>query len=119
MQAVNFFLVGVSFLGTAYTAALTHGYGGTAGVVCLVGCCTTLCFHEVDRRIRRLLKAGEKAMRPLERRLAAATGVSALRMVESVEKAERRTAYSAAIGLMHSVAVIAFFTAGMYAVWPW
>src|SRR5258705_7826150 len=72
MQAVNFFLVATAFLSTAYVAALR--FPVVAIGVSALGTLFSLVFYRFEIRIQELLKAGEKALYPAQRRLADLTG---------------------------------------------
>ena len=82
----------------------------------MAGLLLTLCFNRLEFRIRQLLHAGEHALRPLQDRLATATTVPELRLIDLVEKPVRRfTAYSDVIIALHVVSALALIGGAVYA----
>ena len=115
LRAVNFFLIAVAFLVTAYVTALEKN-PPLAIAVGVVGLFVTFAFNRLELRIRELVKAGEAAMGPFQGRLAGLTGVDQLRIVQRVEMSGRPfTKYSKVIGTLHWVAYVCFLGATLYA----
>src|ERR1022692_186234 len=66
MQSVNFFLLAVSFLAAAYVSAMVNRQPGLAAGISLVGASSSFFFYRIERRVRGLLHAAERALRPME-----------------------------------------------------
>jgi hypothetical protein len=85
MQTFNFFLVAIAFLIAAYGSLLErHGYA--AAVVAVVAAGLAVGFNRLDRRCRQMVKAGEKALAPMQAELAELTANPSLKILVSVEK---------------------------------
>ncbi|HKO54068.1 MAG TPA: hypothetical protein VJV79_40445 [Polyangiaceae bacterium] len=109
MRSVNFFLVSVAFLSAAYVTALRFSHPIVAAGICIAGLFLTLCFSRLERRIRELVKAGEKALQPLQAKLSENAGIPDLRIVETVEQSEHCfVKYSIVINTLHAVVAIMF-----------
>lgn len=120
MQGVNFFLVASAFLVSAFGSAVTSGVYVVAIGVGLLGSWVSLWFNRLDRRASELVKAGEAPMRVLQRRLAEATGVSELAMLDFVEEPRVRwTSYSRVIDVLHTTTFCAFAVGAVYAAVRW
>lgn len=120
MQCVNFFLVAVAFLATAYGTALTKDLHGLAVGICVLGVLISLCFHWLDQRTRNLVEAGRDAIKPLQQRLAHAANIEDLEILKRVdrEKHEKKgTSYSAILRMVHWATILAFLVGGVYALY--
>lgn len=89
MQAVNFFLIAIAFLAASYVSAVVGSRPGLAVGISLLGSFSSFIFYRIERRVRGLIHAAEKALRPLEKNIAAVTGIAEVQIVESVEVAPR------------------------------
>jgi hypothetical protein len=88
LQSVNFFLIAMAFLSAAFvTAAKDRMYLVAAGVAVLATA-TSYFFYRIERRIRSLLHAAEKAISPLQKRLADVLDIESLSIVDRVEEAQ-------------------------------
>jgi hypothetical protein len=69
----------------------------------------TIVFNLMERRTKELVKAGDAAMKEFEACLSQTTGISALALVDRVEKTRisRGASYSKAINMLHGVALLA------------
>lgn len=85
MHSINFFLIASAFFCTGFVTALRYDAPGAALGIALIGAASTLFFHQLEKRVGGLVKAGERAMIPFENRLAELTGNPALRICELVE----------------------------------
>lgn len=120
MQGVNFFLIASAFLVSAFGTAVTSRVYVVAIGVGLLGSWVSWWFNRLDRRANELVKAGEAPMRVLQRRLAEATGISELAILDLVnEPRERWTSYSKVIDVLHGTTFCAFAGAAIYALVLW
>lgn len=95
LQGVNFFLVALAFLSGAYVSALHFELNAIAAGVAALALIFSVAFYMLESRIRELLKAGEAALKPAQKKLAELTGITQFRISEAVEKPRFRvTAYS-------------------------
>jgi hypothetical protein len=118
MQCVNFFLVSVAFLAASYVTALTKEFYGVDVGISALGVLISFWFHRLDLRTKELVKAGEAAMKPLEKRLAEAAGVAALEIVMRVDTPGlRRTSYGHVLRMIHWTTLMAFLIGGVYALY--
>jgi hypothetical protein len=85
MQAVNFFLIAIAFLAASYVSAIVGKYSTLAAGIAALGAFSSFIFYRIERRVRGLIKAAEAALRPIERELAASSGIEQLKIVEQVE----------------------------------
>jgi hypothetical protein len=100
LRAVNFWLVSVAFLTTAYVTSFPNAKPLAAGVA-LAGVVVTFALQRMERRTRELVKYGEDALRPLEDLLAFRLGMPEIRLVARAEKpTEWFTSYARVIALM-------------------
>lgn len=115
LRALNFWLIAVAFFTTAYVTTVT-AQPGLALAVALMAMLVSLGFQRLERRTRDLVKRAEQALAPVERRLAAMTGVEALRLVaRSDQPIERLTSYGVVIRCIQWLAIAAFAAAALYA----
>ena len=120
MQCVNFFLVAVAFLATAYGTALTKDLHGLAVGICVLGVLISHCFHRLDQRTRDLVEAGREAIKPLQQRLAHAASIEDLEILKRVEREKQEkkgTSYSAILRMVHWATILAFLVGGVYALY--
>jgi hypothetical protein len=117
MQSVNFFLVAVSFLAAAYVSAMVNKQSGLAAGISLVGASSSFVFYRIERRIRGLLHAAERALRPMENEMAAKTANPALRILESVDSAAPGAwPYSKVFRILYAVVGLGFGAATIYSI---
>lgn len=107
LKAMNFFVIVVAFLTTAYVAAFPDR-PMLALFVAFSGVFISLAFNRMELRARALVKVGEAALKPLEARLATITGIDAMAMTDRAEHSQRFTSYAKVIGAMHWVATLGF-----------
>jgi len=102
LQCVNFFILATAALVAGFGTVLAAGRFGTAFVIGLVGATVTIVFNLMERRTKELVKAGEAAMKEFEARLSQTTGISAIALVDRVEKTRisRGASYSKAINML-------------------
>jgi hypothetical protein len=116
MQTLNFFLVATAFLIAGY-AALLEKHRAAAVCVSLLGAWLAFWFNRLDNRSRQLVKASERALAALEAKLADATGISDLKIVEAVEKPELGTSsYRRVIKMIQWTIFVVFVLGACYAV---
>lgn len=111
---LNFFLVAVAFLFSAYVSAVDARRSFLAVLIALVGVVASLVFIAMDLRNRDLTQTGEAALQEIESRLAEKFQLPALRISEAVHKPRHpllsmgkmiRSLY-AAVGIVFVVAMI-------------
>jgi len=120
MDGVNFFIIASALLVSAFGTAVTSRMDVVAMGIGLLGSWVSLWFNRLDRRSSELVKAGEASMRVLQRRLAEATGVAELAMLDLVEEPRTRwTSYSRVIDVFHATTFCAFAVGAAYAAVRW
>lgn len=120
LQMLNFWLVSVSFLTAAFTAAVVNDKPHAAFFVGVAGAALSFCFHRLERRTRRLIIIAERALSRFEIRLAETTGVSELALVSAAEtEKEPFSSYAVVIRTMQGFAVLAFSLASCAALGAW
>lgn len=111
---LNFYLVAVAFLFSAYVSAVSAHHPFLAVLIGLVGTVASLVFVSMDLRNRDLTHAGETALKEIEGRLADRFQLPAIKISEAVEQPRHpllsmgkmiRSLY-AAIGIVFVVATI-------------
>jgi hypothetical protein len=113
---VSFFLVAMAFLSAAYVGALTQDLRGLAAAVCITGVAISVAFLLLDLRNRELTRAGERPMKELQSRLAAALGMDSLRIIEAIDQPQHRwISHGKVIRSMHTTSILVFVAAGGYA----
>jgi hypothetical protein len=118
MRSVNFFIISMAFLTTAYVTAMRFSHPLSGLGVCVVGLLLTVCFSRFDLRIRELISASESALKPLQGQLARRTGITPFTMFQLVESGNRPfTRYSQVILALHLTAIIMFAIGGAYAIY--
>lgn len=116
MQAVNFFLVAAAFLSGAYVSAIHYGEPVVAIFVAAMGASFSLFFNRLEARVRELVKTGEHAMRPAERKLVEGTGIAEFAICDIVENPSIRfTKYSTVINYLHRITGAGFVLGVVYA----
>jgi hypothetical protein len=116
MQGVNFFLVASAFLSTAYVSALHFALPIVAAGVGLLGMVFSICFYLLEMRIRGLVKAGERALIPVQRKLAELTNVPEFMICDFVEKPKHSYAkYSVVIRTLYWSTAAEFLVGIVYA----
>jgi hypothetical protein len=118
MQLVNFWLVAVAFLGTAFVQARVGNLRSVAVGVCVAGAAASVAFATLDARTRRLVHVAEAALLKMEDDRFAAGADSSTRLVSASHAARslRLSSYRFVIeGLQITVAVL-FVVAGIYTV---
>ncbi len=83
---LNFFLIAVAFLFSAYVGALNGHRYILAAIISLLGAAISLGFTMMDLRNRDLTRAGEIAMRDIEDRLARTNNMPSLRIMEAINE---------------------------------
>lgn len=107
LQAVNFFLIAVAFLISAYVASLRVS-DAFALIAAIVGLGVSACFYVIEIRTRELVKIGESAMGELERRLSGLLSLNDLEFVARADKHPPGQSYRLAIAWLYGCAAIAF-----------
>ncbi len=113
---LNFFLVAVAFLFTAYVDALTGHQDVFAGLIAGVGIVSSLAFISMDLRNRDLARSGEAALEKIEARFAEMYNLDEMKMSGAINQPRRwhwvfsmgimiRLIY-AAIGLVFAAGII-------------
>jgi hypothetical protein len=115
MQMVNFWLVGVAFLGTAFVQAMTSKLPVVATAVAVAGAVCSIAFLLLDLRTRDLVQVAERALRTMENEQAATLpAFPQLVRQADVDRPTRLSSYRVVIeGLQATVAVL-FLAAGGY-----
>lgn len=85
MQSVNFFLIAITFLAASYVSAVVGNRPGLAMGIASLGAFSSFVFYRIERRVRGLIHAAEFALRPIEVRLAAETGIDEIQIVKVAE----------------------------------
>ena len=118
LQAVNFYLVATAFLSAAFVTAVKESMYVLAGGISILAACISYMFYRMERRIQSLIKAAERAIRPLEATLAAALDNDALRIVDHVEEGQvGEWKYSKVFRYLYFVTGSAFGLGFIYACW--
>jgi len=117
LQLVNFWLIAVAFLATAFVQALSSHLVAVAVGVSLTGAVASLAFMRLDHRTRQLVQAGESALRHLE---AGRTGSGMGEVLELVRVSQqvqvsRLDSYRAVIQGMQLLVAAMFALAALYA----
>ena len=111
MQTFRFFLIGTAFLGAAYGSLLEeHRYAAVA--VALVGAWLGFWFNQLDTRTSELIKASESVLKTAQARLADQSGVSELKIVETVEQAPHGGASHRVVMAVIQWTIVAVFLLG-------
>lgn len=116
MQAVNFFLIAITFLSGSYVSAVAGNRPGLAIGISLLGAFSSFIFYRIERRVRGLIHAAEDALRPLEQSMASRTGVESMRIVESVATIPKDSwPYSTVFRALYLAVGCAFISGAVYA----
>lgn len=86
---LNFFLLAVAFLFTAYVEALNGHLHPFAVIISSLGAFVSFGFTLMDLRNRDLTRAGESPITEIERRMALKCGLPELRIQDEVSKPRR------------------------------
>ena len=115
MQSFNFFLVATAFLIAAYASLLEKHRIAAIGVA-LIGAWLAFWFNLLDARARQLVKAGERALKVSEARLADQANIPDLRILSAVERPATWTcSYRRVIGVVQWTTIVVFLLAAVYA----
>jgi hypothetical protein len=107
LQGVNFFLLALAFLSGAYVNALRFNLATVAAGVSALALIFSLGFYMLESRIRELVKAGEAALKPAQRKMAELTGITEFEICQRIEKPKHRiTAYSKVFRLLFVATII-------------
>lgn len=114
MQLVNFWLVAVAFLGTAFVQARVSNLAFVAAGVCIAGAVSSVAFLLLDIRTRGLVQVAERALIAMEDEMLPADAPEEFRLVRN---ADRRSVplssyYVLIRGLQASLTAL-FLTAGV------
>jgi hypothetical protein len=85
MQTLNYFLIAMAFLATAYGASVAKT-PPVASAVAFTGFLVSAAFNRLDFRNRELVKHGEAALRKVEERYEQLTQWPEVRLVDRAEK---------------------------------
>jgi hypothetical protein len=116
LQMVNFWLVAVAFLATAFVQARASHLTAIAVGVSLTGAVASLAFMRLDVRTRQLVRVAEDALMSIERDQTAAGADRVFELVTAAHEARTRRVDSYRFiiqGLQVSVAAI-FLAAAIY-----
>ena len=83
LQVINYFLVAIAVLATAYVSAINGKHYAIAVAIALSGAVLTAATFEVGQRQRRRAAVGEVALAALQNRVADRLMIDSLRMVGS------------------------------------
>jgi hypothetical protein len=86
---LNFFLIAIAFLFSAYVSALDGHRNLLAAVISLMGALISFGFTLMDLRNRDLTRAGESPIMELERRMALRCNLPQLQIQEAVNQPRR------------------------------
>ncbi len=118
MQCINFFLVAVAFLVAAFVTVLKEQQYAVGAAVGLLAAWLSWWFHRLELRTRELVKAGERAMKPLQRRLSEEVGIPELDILRLVETPEKKwTSYGDVIWVLHWTTLLVFLIGSGYALY--
>lgn len=116
MQGVNFFLIAIAFLAASYVSAVVGDRPGLAVGISALGAFSSFIFYRIERRVRGLIHAAEKALRPLEKNMAICTGIPEMQIVESVEIAPKGSwPYSRVFRALYAAVGSTFVLGAIYA----
>ena len=115
MQCVNYFLLAIAFMTTAYVTSFNGAHYWAAFSVAVLAAWFSLCFNRLEQRTKMLVKAGEAAMKPLQEKLYSLTGVEALMIVKHVEVTPTFGSYSKVINALQWTSIAAFLLGAVLA----
>lgn len=115
LQAVNFFVVGISFVTTAYVTASSKQFHILAVMICLMGAGIGYVFYKLEERVRELIQHGEKALEKCEDNLANSTGLVETRISKLAKEPKSGIwPYSLTFKRLYLGASIFFIAAAIY-----
>lgn len=122
MQTINFFIVAVAFLFSAFVDSAASSRHWLAFGVALLGCAVCLIFYRMDRRTRDLIKASEDALKEVESDLAksitpdlADNAVGKFQILSLVENSQPGAwSYSRVVRFLFGASALAFFAGAIY-----
>lgn len=118
LQAVNFFLIAISFLSAAYVTAAKEKLHSLAAAVAILAMIVSFLFYRVERRIRALIHAAEDGLHPLQSELATSLKNEAVRICDRVEKVQSgQWHYSKVFRFLYFTTGIVFGLGVVYAFW--
>jgi hypothetical protein len=118
MQSFNFFLVATAFLIAAYATVLKE-HREVAVAIGILGAWISLWFNRLEHRTKQLVKAGETALAPSQRRLADLAAIPSLSILAAVERKESgSSSYSTVIDTIQWTVFAGFIAGALYAAWP-
>lgn len=118
LQMLNFWLIAVAFLVTAYAASVGKSHPGLPLAIAVGGAIMSFCFHRLERRTRSLVRFAEDALKQLEDGLAATSGVAEIRIIQRVNEARNKcdfSTYGRVILVMQWAVIVGFLGAAAYA----
>jgi len=111
LQVINYFLVAIAVLATAYVSAINGKHYGIAVAIALSGAVLAAVTFTVGHRQRRRAAVGEVALAALQNRVADRLMIDSLRMVGS----ENRTRFYFPVRLAFGLALLLSVGAVLYA----
>jgi hypothetical protein len=118
MQCINFFLVAVAFLVAAFVTLLKEHQYGMGAAMALFAAWLSWWFRRLELRTKALVKAGERAIKPLQKRLADQVGIPEVQILELVETPEKNwTSYGDVLWVIHWTTIIVFLIGSFYALY--
>jgi len=118
MQCINFFLVAVAFLVAAFVTLLKEHQYAMGAATALFAAWLSWWFRRLELRTKALVKAGERAMKPLQKRLSDEVGIPEMEILRLVEKPEERwTSYGDVLWVIHWTTIFVFLIGSAYALY--
>lgn len=118
LQGMYFFLLASAFLSGAYVSALHFELWSVAAGLGVLGLVFSVGFHMLESRVRELLKAGEQALKPAQRKLAELTGVASFTISDNVETPKYWiTSYSKIFRMLFLSAIVGSAFGTAYAIY--
>ena len=122
MQTLNFFLIAMAFLGSAYGTSIAKT-PGVAGGVAVTGLVLSVIFNRLDHRNRELVKLGESALQTVEQRYQDLTSREEVQLVKRAERPQWRFlprwqflgTFHWSILFIEGTLAVAFLVAAIYA----
>lgn len=118
MQCVNFFLVAVAFLVAAFVTVLKEQHYAVGAAIGLFAAWLSWWFRRLELRTKALVKAGERAMKPLQGRLSDKVSIPELEILRLVETPEKKwTSYGDVLWVLHWTTFVVFLIGSCYALY--